>query len=109
MQEPLLPQEGAPLLVLDAKHQQVQRQMQAAEVAQAEDTPAYATLQAYGLLDTSYRKEHFRDVFQDDDLTANSSKENTWRKRLKWGVVWTPGCGYMIYVSLLYCCVCLFI
>ena len=56
------------------------------EMAQAEDTPAYAALQACGVLVTTHRKEHFRDIFTPYDLAPNSSKEHTWRKRLKWGV-----------------------
>jgi len=107
MREPLLTQQELlaeePLLLLEAKHEQIQRQMEQAEVAQAEDTPAYATLQTYGLLDTSYRKEHFQDIFMDTDLTANSSKEHTLVKRFKWGVYFTPGCGWIVYVSLTLC------
>jgi regulator of protease activity HflC (stomatin/prohibitin superfamily) len=68
------------------------------EVAQAEDTPAYAVLQQYKLLDASYRKEHFDDIFDSsDDLTANSSRADNIRKRFKWGVYWTPGCGFILY------------
>ena len=98
MQEPLLEE---PLLVLEAKREQIQRAQDnhQSEVAQGEDTPAYATLQAYGLLDTSHRKEDFQNIFVADDLTPNSSKEHTLMKRLKWGVYWTPGCGFAIYVS----------
>jgi len=111
MQEPLIspsssnenPHDGSELLLMEeAKNQQIQREMTAKEVAQAEDTPAYATLQAFGLLDTSYRKDHFDDIFTTGlDLSPNSSRADTWRKRMKWGVVWTPGCGFMIYVSIL--------
>lgn len=108
MQEPLISassdniHDGSELLLMEeAKNQQIQREMAAKEVAQAEDTPAYATLQAYGLLDNSYRKEHFDDIFTPGlDLSPNSSRADTWNKRLKWGVVWTPGCGFMLYVSL---------
>jgi hypothetical protein len=68
-----------------------------------EDTPAYAVLQAYGLLETMYRKDRFEDLFEEHlDLTANSSREDTWKKKMKWGVYWTPGCGYILYVSILY-------
>ena len=66
-------------------------------VAHGEDTPAYAVLQAYGLLDTSYRKESFNDVFEPCDLTPNSSLEGNFWKRIMWGVYWTPGCGYLTY------------
>jgi len=70
------------------------------EVAQAEDTPAYAVLQQFGLLDASYRKEHFDDIFDSpNDITANSSRADTIKKRFKWGVYWTPGCGLILYVS----------
>lgn len=62
-------------------------------VAHGEDTPAYTVLQAYGLLDTSYRKESFNDVFETCDLTPNSSLEGNFWKRMLWGVYFTPGCG----------------
>jgi len=66
--------------------------IQKKEVAQAEDTPAYAVLQQYGLLDASYRKEHFDDIFDNpDDITANSSRAENIKKRFRWGVYWTPG------------------
>lgn len=74
--------------------------MQRKEVDKAEDTPAYAVLQQFGLLDASYRKEHFDDIFDSpNDITANSSRADNIRKRFKWGVYWTPGCGLLIYVS----------
>lgn len=66
-------------------------------IASAEDTPAYAVLQTYGLLDTSYRKEDFGDVFGPLDLVPNSSHSRNWTKRFRWGVYCTPGCGLIIY------------
>ena len=69
-------------------------------VAQAEDTPAYSVLQQYGLLDASYRKDHFDDIFDSPhDITANSSRADNMKKRFRWGVYWTPGCGWLLYVS----------
>lgn len=68
-------------------------------VAHGEDTPAYAVLQACGLLNTSYRKDEFDDIFEAKDLVPNSSRDQNFKKQLKWGVHWTPGCGFMIYVS----------
>jgi hypothetical protein len=65
-----------------------------------EDTPAYAVLQSYRLLETMYRKERFEDLFDEQlDLTASSSNEDNWKKKMKWGVYWTPGCGFVLYVS----------
>mmetsp|Transcript_8557 Transcript_8557/g.12213 ORF Transcript_8557/g.12213 Transcript_8557/m.12213 type:complete len:218 (+) Transcript_8557:30-683(+) len=66
-------------------------------VSRGEDTPAYAVLQSYGLLNTSFRKEHFEDIFEENDLKPNSSHSHNFQKRLLWGVYWTPGCGLMIY------------
>mmetsp|Transcript_9034 Transcript_9034/g.13191 ORF Transcript_9034/g.13191 Transcript_9034/m.13191 type:complete len:219 (+) Transcript_9034:111-767(+) len=66
-------------------------------VAHGEDTPAYAVLQSYDLLNTSFRKEHFDDIFEENDLKPNSSHSHNFQKRLLWGVYWTPGCGLMIY------------
>lgn len=68
-------------------------------VAHGEDTPAYAVLQAYGLLNTTYRKESFDQIFEPNDLSPNSSLEINFWKRMLWGVYWTPGCGYITYVS----------
>lgn len=56
----------------------------AAVVASAEDTPAYKVLQACGLLTTAHRKEGFFDIFNANDLTANSSTQDTFLKKLKW-------------------------
>mmetsp|Transcript_7285 Transcript_7285/g.9910 ORF Transcript_7285/g.9910 Transcript_7285/m.9910 type:complete len:546 (-) Transcript_7285:197-1834(-) len=66
-------------------------------VAHGEDTPAYAALQSYGLLNTSFRKGHFDDIFEENDLKPNSSHSRAFLKRLAWGVHWTPGCGWMLY------------
>jgi hypothetical protein len=68
-------------------------------VFQAEDTPAYKILQSFNLLDASYRKEHFEDIFESHDLTPNSSSSQNIQKKFRWGVYWTPGCGLIIYVS----------
>jgi hypothetical protein len=80
-------------------------------VAQAEDAPAYTILQRHGLLDASYRKEHFEDIFDSpDDFTPNSSKDSNLFKKIKWGVYFTPGCGFILYVSsssaVMYCTYC---
>eukprot|EP00978_Attheya_sp_CCMP212_P024630 scaffold77701_cov49-Attheya_sp.AAC.6 len=66
-------------------------------VFQAEDTPAYTILQSFNLLDVSYRKECFEDIFESHDLTPNSSSSQNIQKKFKWGVYWTPGCGLIIY------------
>jgi hypothetical protein len=51
-----------------------------------EDTTAHAVLQVYdGLLETMYRKDRFEDLF-DDTVGSHSSSEDTWKKRMKWGV-----------------------
>ena len=106
LQEPLVINNEEPLLFSDEKNQRdtlvdslATEHTFAAEVAQAEDTPAYATLQAYNLLVTSYRKERFQDIFIPEDLTANSSQKSSLMERIQWGVYFVPGCGWMIYVS----------
>lgn len=71
-----------------------------AYISSAEDTPAYAVLQEYNLLDTRYRKDSFEDIFTEMDLTPNSSQSHTLAKRFKWGVYCTPFCGLIFYVSL---------
>jgi hypothetical protein len=65
-----------------------------------EDNPVYAVLQAYKLFETMYRKERFEDLFDGQlDLTAHSSSEDNWKKLMKWGVYWIPGCGFVLFVS----------
>lgn len=97
----LLPNRGDKIIKKD-KEATVTKTTEAASssdpVAHGEDTPAYAVLQAYGLLNTSYRKESFDDIFEPCDLTPNSSLEKNFWKRMLWGVYWTPGCGYLTYV-----------
>ena len=66
-------------------------------IAVAEDTPAYRVLQKFGLLNTCFRKDNFEDIFQETDLTPNSSHFGNLTKRMCWGVYWTPGCGFMLY------------
>jgi len=63
----------------------------------AEDAPAFASLRSHNLLITSYRKETFDDIFDATDLTPNSSHRQNFKKRMKWGVYWTPGCGFLFY------------
>ena len=66
----------------------------------AEDTPAYAVLQEYNLLNTQYRKNSFEDIFTEMDLSPNSSKSQTFAKRCQWGVYCIPCFGLIAYVSL---------
>ena len=68
-------------------------------ITSAEDTPAYAVLQKFNLLDTRFRKESFDEIFTSIDLKPNSSKSHTITKRFKWGVYFTPFCGLIVYVS----------
>jgi hypothetical protein len=70
------------------------------QVTHAEDTPAYAILQQFGLLNSAYRKAHFDDLFDNpNDFSPNASRGSNTLKRFKWGVYWTPGCGLILYVS----------
>ena len=46
-----------------------------------EDTPAYAALNAAGLLCTKYRRQDIDDIFTGDDLKATSSKAKNLRER----------------------------
>ena len=61
--------------------------------------PAYALLNSYDLLSTNFRKSRFEDIFEERDLSPNSSLGKNFIKRWKWGVYWTPGCGLIVYVS----------
>jgi len=61
----------------------------------AETSPAYASLS--NLLNTAFRKEDFEDIFCEKDLSPKSSRRENFWKRWKWGVYWTPGCGFLIY------------
>eukprot|EP00567_Pseudictyota_dubia_P017344 CAMPEP_0197445720 /NCGR_PEP_ID=MMETSP1175-20131217/10876_1 /TAXON_ID=1003142 /ORGANISM="Triceratium dubium, Strain CCMP147" /LENGTH=567 /DNA_ID=CAMNT_0042976731 /DNA_START=85 /DNA_END=1788 /DNA_ORIENTATION=+ len=88
------------LAVVPAKATDKLSDMTGVGVAHGEDTPAYVVLQQFGLLDTSYRKNDFEDIFEPCDLVANSSHADTLKKRLRWGVYWTPGCGFMLYSAL---------
>eukprot|EP00586_Coscinodiscus_wailesii_P019336 CAMPEP_0172499342 /NCGR_PEP_ID=MMETSP1066-20121228/125894_1 /TAXON_ID=671091 /ORGANISM="Coscinodiscus wailesii, Strain CCMP2513" /LENGTH=644 /DNA_ID=CAMNT_0013273035 /DNA_START=43 /DNA_END=1977 /DNA_ORIENTATION=- len=69
----------------------------AADIAVAEDTPAYRALRKFGLLNTRYRKDNFEDIFRETDLTPRSSHFDNLTKRMQWGVYWTPGCGFIVY------------
>lgn len=64
-----------------------------------EDAPAYKVLQDANLLVTKYRKQSFEDIFEECDLTPNSSHSKNFDMRMKYGVYWTPGCGFLLYVS----------
>lgn len=64
------------------------------------DTPTYLVLEKYGLLNTSYRKDSFEDIFEETDLAPNSSHSENMMKRMRWGVYWTPGCGFLLYSAL---------
>ncbi|CAB9506264.1 expressed unknown protein [Seminavis robusta] len=86
-------------LPLEQAPNNVDKPKSTSAVGQGEDTPAYAVVQAHGLLDTSYRKESFDEIFESYDLEPNSSLANDFYKRMLWGVYWTPGCGYMSYAA----------
>mmetsp|Transcript_180 Transcript_180/g.261 ORF Transcript_180/g.261 Transcript_180/m.261 type:complete len:569 (-) Transcript_180:1141-2847(-) len=62
-----------------------------------EHTPPYSILKDHNLLVTAFRKETFDDVFIERDLSPNSSLAQNFAKRWKWGVYWTPGCGFLLY------------
>ena len=66
----------------------------------AEDTPAYECLQTHKLLNTDHRKNSFDEIFGPNDLSPNSSKAGTIKKKFGWGVYWTPGCGLLSYHSM---------
>lgn len=66
-------------------------------VSTAEDTPSYSALQRYGLLNTQFRKNGFEEIFESGDLSPNSSSSRIFLSKMKWGVYWTPGCGWMLY------------
>ena len=61
--------------------------------------PAYALLQSHNLLSINFRKSCFDDIFEEGDLSPNSSLGKNFIKRWKWGFYWTPGCGLIVYVS----------
>jgi len=62
-----------------------------------EDTPAYATLRKAGLLNTTFRKQSFEDIFEGVDLQANSSKSNDLVQKCKYGYYCLPGIGCLLY------------
>eukprot|EP00586_Coscinodiscus_wailesii_P002592 CAMPEP_0172487078 /NCGR_PEP_ID=MMETSP1066-20121228/15966_1 /TAXON_ID=671091 /ORGANISM="Coscinodiscus wailesii, Strain CCMP2513" /LENGTH=570 /DNA_ID=CAMNT_0013253469 /DNA_START=60 /DNA_END=1772 /DNA_ORIENTATION=- len=66
-------------------------------VAHAEDTPSYAVLNHYGLLTTEYRKMHFDDLFEGNDLKANSSLSKNCMKRCMYGYYCVPIIGRCCY------------
>merc|ERR1719277_2995636 len=67
------------------------------ELAHMEDTPAYRTLLKAGLLNTSFRKKNFEDIFTGIDLKANSSKGNDLVQKCKYGVYCCPVIGCCVY------------
>eukprot|EP00560_Eucampia_antarctica_P009319 CAMPEP_0197828430 /NCGR_PEP_ID=MMETSP1437-20131217/4992_1 /TAXON_ID=49252 ORGANISM="Eucampia antarctica, Strain CCMP1452" /NCGR_SAMPLE_ID=MMETSP1437 /ASSEMBLY_ACC=CAM_ASM_001096 /LENGTH=547 /DNA_ID=CAMNT_0043429631 /DNA_START=273 /DNA_END=1916 /DNA_ORIENTATION=+ len=82
---------------LEEKCDMVKKPASAIVIALAEDTPAYKCLQSYGMLNTSFRKNHFEDIFEKKDLIPNSSQVDDLKKKFAWGVYWTPGCGFILY------------
>mmetsp|Transcript_14664 Transcript_14664/g.17852 ORF Transcript_14664/g.17852 Transcript_14664/m.17852 type:complete len:584 (+) Transcript_14664:56-1807(+) len=62
-----------------------------------EHAPAYSVLKKHNLLISSFRKERFADIFEEGDLDPNTSLPQNFVKRWKWGVYWTPGCGFLVY------------
>lgn len=67
---------------------------------QQQDQPynaAYEILEKANLLVTTFRKESFSDIFQEEDLNPNSSLAENFTKKWQWGVYWTPGCGWILY------------
>eukprot|EP00554_Chaetoceros_debilis_P007807 CAMPEP_0194073574 /NCGR_PEP_ID=MMETSP0149-20130528/944_1 /TAXON_ID=122233 /ORGANISM="Chaetoceros debilis, Strain MM31A-1" /LENGTH=551 /DNA_ID=CAMNT_0038753605 /DNA_START=142 /DNA_END=1797 /DNA_ORIENTATION=+ len=73
------------------------RMSHAEESRLREHTPAYEVLRSQNLLVTAFRKECFDDVFEDDDFEAFSSRDQNFVLKMKWGVYWTPGCGFLLY------------
>ena len=63
------------------------------------ESPAYEVLRAQDLLVTAFRKQCFADIFDEDDLDPKSSLSTNFMKKWRWGVYWTPGCGWIVYVS----------
>jgi len=67
------------------------------ELAHMEDTPAYRTLLQNGLLNSTFRKSSFEDIFTGVDLQANSSKGNNLFQKFKYGVYCCPVVGCCVY------------
>jgi hypothetical protein len=83
------------------RQQQLQQQQQQQQ-QQQHDHPynaAYEILEKANLLERSFLKESFSDIFQEGDLDPNSTLADNFTKKWQWGVYWTPGCGWMLYVS----------
>jgi hypothetical protein len=84
---------------LDQEMKDMKMSQSKMQVTHAEDTPAYSILQQFGLLNSSYRKATFDDLFDNpNDFSPNASRGSNILKRFKWGVYWTPGCGLILYV-----------
>jgi len=64
-----------------------------------ENTPAYQVLRDASLLVSEFRKDRFVDIFEEGDLNPNANLKTNVMKKWKWGVYWTPGCGFIAYVS----------
>jgi len=62
-----------------------------------EDTPAYAILSRANMLESKYRKKTFDDIFEKDDLRANSSNDNNMKQRCLYGYYCLPGIGCCLY------------
>jgi len=67
------------------------------ELPHMEDTPAYRTLLTAGLLNTTFRKNTFEDIFTGVDLQANSSKGNDLVQKCKFGYFLCPVLGCIVY------------
>jgi regulator of protease activity HflC (stomatin/prohibitin superfamily) len=67
------------------------------DLSHGEDTPAYRTLLNAGLLNSSFRKKCFEDIFDGIDLKANSSKDYNLKQQCMYGVFCCPIVGCMVY------------
>ena len=60
--------------------------------------PTYSVFVESNLLHTDFLKNSFDEIFDNDlDLSPNSTLSANTVKRWRWGVYWTPGCGFIIY------------
>mmetsp|Transcript_13450 Transcript_13450/g.20213 ORF Transcript_13450/g.20213 Transcript_13450/m.20213 type:complete len:672 (+) Transcript_13450:66-2081(+) len=66
-------------------------------LGERENTPAYQVLRDASLLVSEFRKDRFVDIFEEGDLNPNSNLSTNFIKKWKWGVYWTPGCGFVAY------------
>ena len=60
-----------------------------------EDTPAYAVLQAYGLLNGTFRRNAFEDIFDEHDLQPNATHSDIYNNALSWHWYSTGFCGVL--------------